>query len=56
MPRSLPAYVLNLRPVVVIVRAARVVMSFLLAVKILAILFGAYGAFFLIMWGLEVIR
>lgn len=49
-PRALPTYVLNLRPVEVIVRAARVVMSWALALRILAILFGAYGLVFLLFW------
>jgi hypothetical protein len=42
--------VLNLRPVEVIVRSARVVMTWQLALRILLILFGAYGLAFLCFW------
>lgn len=46
--RTLPEYVLHLRPVEVVRRVLRHVMTWALALRILAALFGVYGTIFLL--------
>lgn len=46
--RVLPTYVLHLRPVEIVQRAIRHVMTWALALRILAVLFGVYGTIFLL--------
>ena len=46
-PRRLPSYVLNLRPVTVLRRAARVVLTWIQAVLITLVIYGTFGLLFL---------
>lgn len=47
-PHSVPGYVLTLRPVEIVRRVFRHVMTWALALRILALLFGIYGFVFLL--------
>lgn len=47
-PRTIPGYVLNLRPVEVIVHAVRRAMTWSLAARIVLLLYGGFGLVFLL--------
>lgn len=47
-PRTIPGYVLTLRPVEVIVRAVRKAMTWSLGARIVILLYGGFGLVFLL--------